>query len=138
MDYPAICLLEKETNNKVFIVPSKEALINFAKSLKRDEQTTFDTGVAIFKSLLPESKEEITPSYLQSNRVSLHTVEVAEIERGMKKFEDWTLLNPSQYDVFFLMESNSVAQMEARDWNCVNEIVSINRGDSAPVKPKIH
>lgn len=138
MDYPAICLLEKETNNKVFIVPSKEALINFAKSLKRDEQTTFDTGVAIFKSLLPESKEEITPSYLQSNSVSLHTVEVAKLERGMKKFEDWTLLNPSQYDVFFLMESNSVAQMEARDWNCVNEIVSINRGDSAPVKPKLH
>lgn len=138
MDYPAICFLEEESNKKIFIVPTKEALMQFAKSLHKDEQTTFNTGIAIFNSLLPESKEEITPSYLQSNSVSLHTVEVKDLFQSIKKFEDATLLNPSQYDVFFLMDSTPVEKMEARDWNCVNEIVSINRGDSAPIRPKLH
>lgn len=141
MQYPLICLIEKATQYKMFIIPQKDALMKFAKNIRNNDEQTFAKGVEIFTSLLPSTKkDEMVPTELSDNNVKIYSVEVNDLAQGIDKFEKWTIMTPEVYDVFYLMNSQPLQAIEVRDWNCINEIVSINKEEeyTPPAKLKLH
>lgn len=141
MNYPVICLFEEKTNYKIFIFPQINSLIDYARNQKVSDEEKLDLGMQIFTSTMPKNiKKESILSDLTFNNVDVLTLTVPTLEKGLEKFECYTLMSPNDYDCYYVMNDKSLLNMEKRDWDIVNEFVTISRDETPVVKKslKIH
>lgn len=129
MKYPVICLLEEDTNNKLFIIPNKNSLMHYANLINKNDLDKLNYGISVFLSLMPETivKE---PDNLLLDDIQLHSLKVISLGAQLIKFNQQTLLGPKDYDYFFLMNNLVLKSIEDRDLKSIYEIVKINKENS--------
>lgn len=129
MKYPVICLIEEDTNHKVFIIPNKNSLIDYAKSVKNNELDKLKFGISVFLSLMPKSiiKE---PENLFLEDIQLHSLRVKSIGKNIIKFNEQTLFGANDYDCFFLMNNKPLQSIDNCDLDSISEIVKINTNNA--------
>lgn len=138
MNYPVICLIEEDTNNKLFIIPNKNSLINYAKLVKKNDLDKLNYGISVFLSLMPSTivKE---PEHLLLEDIQLHSLIVPSLGSELIKFNEQTLLSSKDFDCFFLMNNLDLKSIEDRDLESISEIVKINTANSiSKQKLKLH
>lgn len=137
MKYPVICLIEENTNHKLFIIPNKNSLIDYAKLVKKSDSEKLNYGISIFLSLMP--KETVKESdNLLLDETQLHSLKVSSIGEQLIKFNEQTLLSSKDYDCFFLMNNLDLKSIENRDLESISEIVKINTAHSVNKQLKLH
>lgn len=129
MNYPVICFIEEDTNNKLFIIPNKNSLIDYAKSVKKNDLDKLNYGISVFLSLMPATivKE---PENLLLENIQLHSLKVPSLGAQLIKFNEQTLLGAKDYDCFFLMNNLDLKSIEDRDLESISGIVKINTENS--------
>lgn len=138
MNYPVICLFEEKTNYKVFIFPQINSLMDYARNQRVSDEDKLDLGMQIFSSTMPKNiQKENIPSDLTLNNVDVLTLTVPTLEKGLEKFECFTLMSPNDYDCYYVMNEKSLPAMEKRDWDIVNEFVNISRDETPVVKKSL-
>ena len=138
MNYPVICLFEEKTNYKIFIFPQINSLMDYARNQKVSDDEKLDLGMQIFINTMPKNiNKENIPSDLIFNNVDVLTLTVPTLEKGLERFECFTLMSPNDYDCFYVMNDKSLPDMEKKDWNVVNEFVTISRDETPVVKKSL-
>lgn len=137
MKYPVICLIEENTNHKLFIIPNKNSLIDYAKLVKKNDSEKLNYGISIFLSLMPNTVVK-EPDNLLLEDTQLHSLNVTSIGEQLIKFNEQTLLSSKDYDCFFLMNNLDLKSIEDRDLESISEIVKINTAHSVNKQLKLH
>ena len=138
MNYPVICLFEEKTNYKIFIFPQINSLMDYARNQKVSDEEKLDLGMQIFTSTMPKNiKKEALTNDLTFNNIDVLTLTVPTLEKGLEKFECFTLMSPNDYDCYYVMNEKSLPNMEKRDWDAVNEFVTISRDETPVVKKSL-
>lgn len=137
MKYPVICLIEENTNNKLFIIPNKNSLIDYAKLVKKNDLEKLNYGISIFLSLMPATTVK-EPDNLLLEDTQLHSLKVTSLGEQLIKFNEQTLLSSKDYDCFFLMNSYDLKSIEDRDLESISDIVKINTAHTVNKQLKLH
>lgn len=129
MNYPVICFIEEDTNNKLFIIPNKNSLIDYAKSVKKNDLDKLNYGISVFLSLMPATSVKESENLLLED-IQLHSLKVPSLGAQLIKFNEQTLLGSKDYDCFFLMNNLDLKSIEDRDLESISGIVKINTENS--------
>lgn len=131
-NYPVICFYHPELHQKVFLIPNSQILRDLGRK-ERDEKSQLIYGAEVLTQLF--EVERSIPSINGAYTIyeyKRNADNKSDPALQLLDFENKTLLNCNDYDMYFVMDSTPLLNLSNRDIDTITNMTIINQHYKKP------